>query len=160
MVLMMRVGVSSTVTGAIRRVKSALEFSCAGSGGLHAGHAGLRLGHQQPRRAQFDCGDATEFHEFPSVHSLLLPGCHCRGGTTDVPRRRRGNPLTVAWLVQGHLKTKRGQLNEIRAGRMQINGPLEKYLSLSTTPVWDYAPIGPHGFSCDYDSSGCLSTDA
>ena len=53
-----------------------------GCGRLHARHAGLRLRHQQPRRAQFDGGDATEFHEFPSVHSLLLPGCRGRSEPT------------------------------------------------------------------------------
>src|SRR6266851_453489 len=43
------------------------------SGRLHASHTGLRLRHQQPRRAQFNRGDSTEFHKFPSVHTILRP---------------------------------------------------------------------------------------
>src|SRR5580700_2244918 len=101
MVLRMRVGVSSTVTGAIRRVKSALELSCGPAAGCMPGIPGCACDIRS--LAAPNSIAATPPNFMNSLRSTVTSH-PARVGAANLaaPPHRKRNPLTVAWLVQDH----------------------------------------------------------
>ena len=104
MVLMMRVGVSSTVTGAIRKVMSALEVSCAPAAGGIPGMPGWDWD-----ISSFAAPNSIAARPPSFMNFLRFTAPSTRGSRNAAPGPCAGvrwrNPLTVGWAVQGRVAT-------------------------------------------------------